>query len=171
MKLNHTLLLSACLIIAALCLAAPADARLTGVVSGQVIDADGNGIKGVEVILRSLDGSNPHRTTKSSKSGRYRFAAVIPGKYIVIASDEEYDHKNQQVIRVSSNGKIKLDILMDEAENDPGDSGDTPSNDTESDKDASTHSDGSLHSGGSGGNNSVHHGSESGNAPSEVQRP
>ena len=91
----------------------PAQARLTGTVSGKVLDADGKGLKGVSVMLRSLDGSNPNRTVESSKTGRYRFTAVIPGNYVVIATAEGFDHKNTQVIRVSSNGKLELDLFMD----------------------------------------------------------
>lgn len=157
-----------CVLIVMLISISPVSARLTGMVSGKVIDADGNGIKGVQVMLRSLDGSNPNRTAKTSKSGRYRFNAVIPGNYVVIASIDGFDHKNQQVIRVSSNGKIKLDLFMEKAEEPSGElteknaeEGDIAKNDPKNSHVVTQ----------PGGNGAVDPGSGGGKSPSEIQRP
>jgi len=88
-------------------------AALKGVVAGKILNQDAEKMKGVVVTLNSVGGKNPNRTTKSSKSGSYRFTNVNPGSYIIIAALDGYTHKNTQLIRVNSNGKIKLPLFMD----------------------------------------------------------
>ena len=89
------------------------DAALTGMVTGLVVDSEGEPLKDVVVFLRSLDGSNPNRKAETNKKGKYRLTNVIPGKYVIVATLDGYKHKNTQVIRVSSNGTSKVSLYLE----------------------------------------------------------
>ena len=89
------------------------DAALTGMVTGLVVDSEGEPLKDVVVFLRSLDGSNPNRKAETNKKGKYRLTNVIPGKYVIVATLDGYQHKNTQVIRVSSNGTSKVSLYLE----------------------------------------------------------
>src|SRR5215218_6836757 len=73
------------LVLALAFMAAPADAQTTnGVISGIISDAQGGVLPGVSVTTRNVD-TGITRSVVTESDGRYRLAALPPGRYEVRA--------------------------------------------------------------------------------------
>src|SRR3989442_9399254 len=64
---------------------AAAQSGATGSVEGVVTDSSGAVLPGVTVIVRNMD-TNVPREAVTESNGRYRVAALQPGRYEVLAS-------------------------------------------------------------------------------------
>ncbi|HEX6896154.1 MAG TPA: carboxypeptidase-like regulatory domain-containing protein [Bryobacteraceae bacterium] len=97
-----------CTLILALSSAAFAQSTIQGVVKDNV----GNGMEGVNVQV-NVAGTN--RTAKTDKDGRYSFANVPQGGYIVSFEVDRYAPVKKQV-KVPENGKVSVDATMNPEE-------------------------------------------------------
>ena len=59
------------------------------IVSGNVVDADGNGIEGVDIELKSIEGKDFFETV-SSADGSYTFEDVPENSYLIVSAHDEY---------------------------------------------------------------------------------
>ncbi len=92
---------------------APTQSAITGVVSGKVVDNNGEPIAGVRVSLVSVEGRNPNKEVISNKNGVFRFVSINPGDYLIAAEREGYKHRGGSNFRVSANSSISFDVFMD----------------------------------------------------------
>ena len=60
-------------------------AASTGTIAGQVTDASNAAVGGATVALVDT-ATNAQRTTTTNDSGRYLFADVVPGRYVLTVS-------------------------------------------------------------------------------------
>ncbi len=82
-----------------------------GVISGRVLDADGDPAPGYEVVLwtqhrrRKAEPNSPSDQTSTNQAGEYRFDGLLPGTYYVSASRDSSGYSVPQ-IPVDSEGKV-----------------------------------------------------------------
>ena len=76
-------------------------------ITGKVSLAGRSGAKGVNVQLRSEDGSDIRRTT-SDVNGIFSFTPIIPGKYIVSASHARWHFSKAEHTVVVESGNTEL---------------------------------------------------------------
>jgi uncharacterized surface anchored protein len=77
-------------------------------VTGTVTDADASAIPGVEVTLA---GAGVSQRSVTDPKGRYRFARVPPGKYVVRAELSGYDAVERSV-QVAPGSALNLDLVL-----------------------------------------------------------
>lgn len=104
-----------CLALAALLFAAPAIGQLTGRLAGQVADAEGAVLPGVNVTIQSpnLMGT---RTEFTNVDGRYSFPGLPPGIYIVNAELDGFVNQQRTEVEVRLNGVTEIHFSMPSGE-------------------------------------------------------
>jgi hypothetical protein len=88
--------------------AALADGPETGLITGKVANASGEGLPGVQV---TLEGGRGQQVTVTNNDGNYRFPLVPPGSYTVKAALEGFNEGHLGV-QVSAGGKATADITL-----------------------------------------------------------
>ena len=100
-----------CFCLAALtliCLPVLADGPETGIVEGEVTDAQDTRLPGVLLILTGDRGST---NTVSDTSGSYRFALLVPGSYLLKAELDGFQ-ASEVAVAVTAGGKHTIDVSM-----------------------------------------------------------
>lgn len=103
-----------------------------GFVSGRVLDADGNPIKGASILIESLDSGRKYKL-KTNKNGQYLHAGVQFGSYRIICEAEGFKPDYRPMIHpghtrdepqgiidfhlVKGQGKLMLDLSDEERAN------------------------------------------------------
>jgi hypothetical protein len=85
-----------------------ADGPETGLVTGKVVNADGEGLPGVQV---TLEGGRGQQVSVTNEGGTYRFSLVPPGAYTVKAALEGFTEGHHEV-QVTAGGKAEANITM-----------------------------------------------------------
>ncbi len=70
-------------------------------VSGKVLDLEGKGVGGVEVVLHDADGKEvaSESTKKRIGKGNFEFSKIEPGTYTVSASGDAGEASEKRVLR------------------------------------------------------------------------
>src|SRR6188768_1317998 len=85
-----------------------ADGPETGVVSGKVVNAQGETLPGVTV---TIEGPRGTQTTTTDENGSYRFALLAPGGYNLKGSLDSFKEASTGVT-VSAGSKVEYDLTM-----------------------------------------------------------
>ncbi len=98
-----------------LCCSAVPDARAqsaaTGNIEGLIMDTTGAVLPGVNVVVRNMD-TNVSRDIVSDESGRYRAAALQPGRYEVAVTLAGFQAAPQTNIEVQVGQTVPIDVKM-----------------------------------------------------------
>jgi outer membrane receptor protein involved in Fe transport len=90
---------------------ARAQSAATGNIEGVVTDSTGAVLPGVSVVVRNMD-TNVPRDTVSDGTGRYRAAALPPGRYEVAATMSGFQASSQADIQVEVGQTVPIDMRM-----------------------------------------------------------
>ncbi|MGH9315161.1 MAG: carboxypeptidase-like regulatory domain-containing protein, partial [Vicinamibacterales bacterium] len=88
-----------------------AQAAASGTVEGIVKDATGGVLPGVTVIVKNME-TNVARETVSDEGGRYRAAALQPGRYQVQATLAGFESSAVENVIVQVGQNVPIDIQM-----------------------------------------------------------
>jgi len=102
--------LVACVALAALTLAVPADAQSTGMVRGMVKDMQGQPVENARVVIEA-DGTNRHFETKSNKKGEFIQIGLMSGRYKVTA-DKDKVVSNEVGVSVSVSRPAEANLVL-----------------------------------------------------------
>ena len=90
-------------------------AQTTGSIRGRVLDADGQALPGVTVVVTGEVLGSAQRTNVTSPSGGFQFASLPIGLYTVTASLPGYQTQAAENVRVSLGAVAAVDFTMPEA--------------------------------------------------------
>jgi hypothetical protein len=89
----------------------PANAAITGSISGVVTDPSGAVVPGVTVVATSVSTNVQSKTVTDSK-GFYRFATLNVDTYNVTVSQQGFRDYQQLGIKIDTNSALRVDITM-----------------------------------------------------------
>jgi tetratricopeptide (TPR) repeat protein len=98
------------LVIAALTIASPAAAQMTGMLQGTVKDAKGQPIEGVKITMELTEGIPTKFSTKTGKKGDYLQIGLPPGPYKVTAEKDKAAFS--QIVRVGSSEPTNVNFVL-----------------------------------------------------------
>ena len=102
--------LVACVALAALTLAVPADSQSTGMMRGMVKDMHGQPVENARVVIEA-DGTNRHFETKSNKKGEFIQIGLMSGRYKVTA-DKDKVVSNEVGVSVSVSRPAEANLVL-----------------------------------------------------------
>jgi hypothetical protein len=80
--------------------------------TGTVVDPSGAGVAGATITLKGESGG-PAITVTSDEAGRFRFAGLSPGRYVVdVAAGEELSPLHRTVTITATNSPLKLALAL-----------------------------------------------------------
>ncbi|MDX2023306.1 MAG: carboxypeptidase regulatory-like domain-containing protein [Deltaproteobacteria bacterium] len=88
-------------------------AQTTGTISGTVWDQTGTPVAGVTVSIESPTQIGGKQTAVSDSGGRFRFSALTPGMFSLVATAPKLRKLVQPGIRVSQGRIIELDLIVE----------------------------------------------------------
>ena len=92
---------------------ATALAQTTGMISGTVWDQTGTPVRGVSVVIESPTQIGGAKSAVSDEGGRFRFSALTPGVFSLVASAPRLKKISQSDIRVGQGKTIELDLVVE----------------------------------------------------------
>jgi hypothetical protein len=98
-------------ILIAVCAAANLSADVTGTISGTVHDSSNLAVAGAHVAATNIE-KNFVREVVSGTDGGYRFLALPPGNYKVIATAPGFDQFITTGIRLQVNDELRVDVAL-----------------------------------------------------------
>ncbi|MGI8961738.1 MAG: TonB-dependent receptor [Bryobacteraceae bacterium] len=104
-------LLSVCSFLLAAVLVPLAEAQITSVVSGRVLDQQGLALQGVALRLKNKE-TGRDRYAQSDATGLYRIAGLLAGDYEVTASKAGFSDQPLSGVDVPTNAYVNFDILL-----------------------------------------------------------
>jgi hypothetical protein len=99
----------ACLLFLLLAALLPADAQVTGTISGYIKDPSGAAVAGASVTA-TLTGQTASRTAVADETGFFNLLAMPRGTYTVSATSTGFSTKSQSGIELTSGANVRLDF-------------------------------------------------------------
>jgi len=90
-------------------------AQTTGSIRGRTVDADGQPLPGVRVVITGEILGSAQRATVTSSSGGFRFPSLPIGTFTVTASLDAYQTQAAEEVRVAIGAVATVDFTMPEA--------------------------------------------------------
>jgi len=109
-RVNRALWLAACAAALAL-VATPVAAQSTGMVRGQVLDAQGQPVENATIKIDMATGTSRHFETKSNKKGEFVQIGLPPGDYKVVAEKDKVA-SNESGGRVSISRPLEVRLVL-----------------------------------------------------------
>jgi tetratricopeptide (TPR) repeat protein len=109
-RVNRALWLTACAAALAL-VATPVAAQSTGMVRGQVLDAQGQPVENATIKIDMASGTSRHFETKSNKKGEFVQIGLPPGDYKVVA-EKDKTGSNEAGGRVSISRPLEVRLVL-----------------------------------------------------------
>jgi len=98
-------------ILIAVCTAANLSADVTGTILGTVHDSSNSAVSGAHVAATNIE-KNFVREVVSGSDGEYRFLALPPGNYKVVATATGFDQFITTGIRLQVNDELRVDVAL-----------------------------------------------------------
>jgi len=86
--------------------------KVTSAFEGRIIDDEGNALPGVEIKLSSPDMIGGTRSKVTEAEGKYRFAGLQPGTYVLEASLQGFTTKRKEGVRLFVGQTLIIDFVL-----------------------------------------------------------
>ncbi len=85
-----------------------------GALGGRVVDGEGKAIPGASIFVREADGVVLARISEltSDAEGRFRYAALLPGRYTVLARTTDGSTEESEALLVSAGSETTTEIVL-----------------------------------------------------------